>query len=98
MKILCMLLFAFLGSQTPVSTVAFAQSTAGTEKPALPGPATTAPVEAAQDAWWQSAWAWLLVPAVLGILFLIWFVPLSTSPEADPYVTPEKPGEKQDSA
>jgi hypothetical protein len=96
MKILCMLLFAFAFSETRVPTAALAQSTAGTEKPTLPGAAGTAPTEAAQEAWWANAWAWLLVPGILGVLFLVWFVPLSTSSEADHYVTPEKPGERQD--
>lgn len=45
--------------------------------------------EQAEEAWYANAWAWALVPLGLLVLFLIWFVPLSTSPETDPNRSPK---------
>jgi|GEM_PF-4302560 len=46
--------------------------------------------EAAEERWYKSVGAWTLIPIALFALFLVWFVPLSTSPEADPDKRPKE--------
>ena len=65
------------------------------ETPPLPDKTTEAREQPetnqqAEESWYQSLWAWALVPLALLVLFLLWFVPLSTSPETDPSKSPKK--------